>query len=64
MWLGYKHNTQSIWVPLRRVDWTWSGSASDNDGTWELNEETHSVNPEDENTYEFPVWIQVSVNSQ
>lgn len=56
MWLMFKP-TGGQWVPLRAVNWSWSGSATNNTGTWTLESgSTHSVNPSSFDTTTYPQW--------
>jgi len=58
MWLMFKpEGDDSIWVPLRRVDWWWQGRAlKQADGTWELDWGANSIEPEDADTTSYPTW--------
>jgi hypothetical protein len=57
MWLMFKPTgTGSIWVPLRKVSWSWSGAASRSGSTWTLNSSSHSTNPSDADSTTHPTW--------
>jgi Bacterial Ig-like domain (group 2) len=61
MWLMFRpSNTPGnpIWVPLRSVDWNWSGGGGrfGNFCSWILNSSSHSTNPTDSDTTTFPQW--------
>jgi hypothetical protein len=58
MWLLFKPDiNNACFVPLRAVGWNWSGSATNNVGTWMLESgATNSVNPPDFGTTGFPLW--------
>jgi len=58
MWLLFKPDgSNSIFVPLRAVNWSWSGAATNNAGIWTLESgATNSVNPPDFDTTTFPQW--------
>lgn len=57
MWLMFKPSgTGSIWVPLRKVSWNWSGAASRSGTTWTLNSSSNSVNPADPDSTSHPMW--------
>jgi hypothetical protein len=56
MWMMFKPDGGQ-WVPLRAVNWSWSGSATNNAGTWTLESgSTHSVNPSSFDTTTYPQW--------
>ena len=56
MWLMYQP-TNGIPVPIRAVNWSWTGSATNYLGlTWMLKQATNSVNPVDFPTSTFPQW--------
>lgn len=60
MWLMFKPTgvTEStIWVPLRKVDWAWSGQTVQNNGVWQLLNSTHTNNPPDVDSTSHPVWV-------
>lgn len=53
----------SIYVPLRKVDWSWSGTGTRNGSrcsastTWTLAPPSNTKNPSSEYTTDFPQWI-------
>jgi hypothetical protein len=61
-WLMFKPNlTNSIWVPLKKVDWSWAGNvrriAGNPDNAWEVVPNTLSYPaPTAATTTTFPVW--------
>lgn len=56
MWTMFKPSgTDSIWVPLRSLDWSWSGSATRTDTTWTLAESGKSAGASSD-TSVFPEW--------
>jgi hypothetical protein len=56
MWLLFKPD-EGQWVPLRAVNWSWSGSATNIGGTWILESgATNSFNPQDFDTKTYPQW--------
>lgn len=59
MWLMFKPSGDgSIWVPLRKTNWSWYGSAvrDHKTGTWNLKKSKNNVNPPSSVTTEFPEW--------
>lgn len=57
MWLMFKPSGgDSIWIPLRSVDWRWSGTAKQQDGMWTITKSDHSESPESVETTKFPIW--------
>jgi hypothetical protein len=60
MWMMFKP-TNGIPVPLRAVNWFWSGSATNDvsqigGNDWQLESGTNSVNPNDFDTQTYPIW--------
>lgn len=57
MWLMYQPDlTGAIWVPLRKLTWSWSGAASRGSGDiWTLNSSGKTVTPAVDTTT-FPIW--------
>ena len=57
MWMGFRP-TGGHWVPLRVVNWYWSGSATNGPGGWALESDAgdHSINPQDVETENYPLW--------
>jgi hypothetical protein len=58
MWLMFKPpGTGSIFVPLRKVNWSWSGSGGRISAcNWILSTSNHSTNPTDADSTDFPTW--------
>jgi hypothetical protein len=52
----------AIPVPLRRVDWTWSGTASFTNGQWILTSPNSAITANNQNTLSFPTWTNVFRN--
>lgn len=48
----------SIWVPLRVLSWSWSGTATLSGGTWNLSNANHSQNPVGADAIIHPKWNQ------
>jgi hypothetical protein len=61
MWLMFKPDGGQ-WVPLRSVNWSWSGTGTNDFGLWVLSSHTNSINPSDINTSTYPVWTQNLTN--
>jgi len=58
-WLVYKPVGDSIWVTLRKLQWSWSGGASkDTNGSWTLSSgySPPPVNPASQPSIELPTW--------
>lgn len=58
-WIMFKHKDDgSIWVPLKKVEWYWMGSASrvGISGDWTLDSFDYEKNPKAKDTDEFPTW--------
>lgn len=49
-------STDTIWVPLRVVNWSWSGDTSRTGTTWSLTSSSNSTNPADADTTTHPTW--------
>ncbi|MCR9292691.1 MAG: hypothetical protein NXI32_08230 [bacterium] len=58
MYLLWKSSTaNSIYVPLRKVDWYWEFYASSADGMqWNLDSSNYSHNPPDQDAFNHPEW--------
>ena len=56
MYLMYKPTGTAIWVPLRKVDWDWSGHATRSGDTWTLQSSSHATNPASANCTIPPTW--------
>ncbi|MGI9069599.1 MAG: hypothetical protein ACR2HX_24735 [Pyrinomonadaceae bacterium] len=64
MWLMFKPSgASSIWVPLRRVPWSWSGTTVRSGATWSLSSSSHSVTSDADSTA-FPIWTYNSFYNQ
>ncbi|MBS1328994.1 MAG: hypothetical protein HP043_03220 [Dialister sp.] len=65
-WLMFKSSkANSIWIPLRSLDWSWSASMKLDvgvDWTWKLIYAMHSQNPSSSETTVFPQWNGLSVD--
>lgn len=60
MWLLFKPSgATSIWVPLRKVSWSWSGVATRNGNIWDLSSPSNSVNPASVDSTTHPEWTRV-----
>jgi len=59
MWFIFKPSgAGAIWVPLRKVDWSWEGTAHRVQGNeWTLDTADNSENPSSVDTTEHPQWI-------
>ncbi|NKB24642.1 MAG: hypothetical protein GKR87_13175 [Kiritimatiellae bacterium] len=56
MYLMFKPSgTDTIWVPLKRTGWSWSGSASRNGSVWTLDSSSNPA-PTTSDTTSHPVW--------
>ena len=49
-------------VPLNRVDWYWSGIATNNGTTWSLTTHSNNTNPAGVYTEEYPSWTNNVIN--
>jgi hypothetical protein len=59
MWLMFKPNTpDAAWVPIKKVDWSWTAQAILSSGQWTYTE-SHSMNPAFFDTVSFPEWTRV-----
>jgi len=57
MWLMFMPSgSGSIWVPLRSVNWSWSGSASRSGTVWTLTSSSNTINPSDADSTTHPTW--------
>lgn len=63
MWMMFQP-PGGIWVPLRVVNWSWSGSATNGPSGWGLQSGNNSPNPTDFDTETYPVWNSHFSNSQ
>ncbi len=67
LYLMFKPSGNSIWVPLSKINWGWSGIAQSSDGgvTWTKASGAQDVtNPSGANTTNFPEWSSVFKNGQ
>ena len=53
-WLMFQPS-DGQWVPLRRVDWSWEGSAALSSGTWSLTSSNHTIGAVVDTT-QYPWW--------
>jgi hypothetical protein len=65
MYLMYKQDADSIWVPLRSVDWYVMATAEeltpgDGENDWTVTDYSHSNNPADEDATVPPEWEEVA----
>jgi hypothetical protein len=56
MFLMYKPTGAAIWVPLKKIDWNWSGQAYKSDTGWILDNCTYLTNPESADCITLPTW--------
>ncbi len=56
MYLMFQADGESIPVPMKKVSWTWSGTATQTNGSWILLDPQYPVNGTGTNTFEFPLW--------
>ncbi len=56
MYVMYKPTGTAIWVPLRKVDWNWSGECHRILFDWWLDSSYHSTNPGSSDSTTHPVW--------
>ncbi len=65
MWIMFRPSGQdSIWVPLKKVSWSWSASVTQSGGNWSLGSNAHSQNPAFQDTTAFPVWTKNNNTNQ
>jgi hypothetical protein len=55
MWMMFEP-PGGVWVPLRAVSWSWSGSAINGPGGWALESGSNTVDPPDFETENYPIW--------
>jgi hypothetical protein len=55
MHLMFKPPTQGIYVPIRKINWSFSAGAT-NTGSWSLTSATNHVDLQDQNNTAHPVW--------
>jgi len=55
MWLMFQPSN-GIPVPIRAINWSWGGTATNYMGTWSLEVGTNTINPPDFPTLTFPQW--------
>ena len=46
----------TIWVPLRKINWSWSGQTALLNGSYTLSNGNRSVDESDMDTTSHPVW--------
>jgi hypothetical protein len=59
MWLMFKPSGvsgTSIWVPLRKVDWSWTATATRSGSTWTKGTSSNSPSPFDADAATHPTW--------
>ena len=63
MYLMFKPSgTDTIWVPLKRTDWSWSGAASRSGSNWSLDSSSNPT-PSTTDTTSHPVWTRNAANN-
>ena len=55
MWMMFEP-PGGMWVPLRAVNWSWIGSATNGPDGWAVESGTNSIDPHDFETEEYPAW--------
>lgn len=55
MWMMFQPSGGN-WVPLRAVNWSWSGAATNSSSGWTLLSGTNSTNPPDFDVQQYPFW--------
>jgi hypothetical protein len=55
MWMMFQP-PNGQWVPLRAVNWSWSGVATNGPTGWGVESGTNSVDPPDSETEDYPIW--------
>lgn len=64
MWLMFQPTgAGSIWVPLRKVTWSWSGATTRSGITWTLNSSNHSLFPSDVDSTTHPQWTRNTISN-
>jgi hypothetical protein len=56
MWMLFQANSGNHLVPLRMVNWSWSGSATNSPSGWRLETGNPANNPNDSDTETYPFW--------
>jgi hypothetical protein len=56
MWMLFKANSGDCLVPLRVVNWSWSGSATNGPSGWQLETGNPANSPSDSDTETYPLW--------
>jgi hypothetical protein len=64
MWLMFKPSDNGIWVPLRKVNWDWAGSASKGPLGWSLDASINTSDPTDYETTDYPAWVRNVASNQ
>ena len=65
MYLMFKPSgTNSIWVPLRKVSWSWSAAGTYDGNTVTLGSSNHSTNPSGVDTTDHPAWTRNAQSNQ
>jgi hypothetical protein len=52
----------TIWVPLKIINWGWTGNASFDSSSWVLNSSSNPSNPQAADTTTHPTWTQNALN--
>jgi hypothetical protein len=53
----------SIWTPIGKLKWSWSGTASFSNGTWSLTKKSWTHSPSGSASFGFPAWSGIFTNS-
>jgi hypothetical protein len=53
---------QAIPVPIKEIDWNWSGNAIVTNSHWILTSSNATVSIENQNTYLYPTWTNLVLN--
>jgi hypothetical protein len=63
MWMMFQPDG-GVMVPLRAVDWSWHGIATNGPSGWRLTSspDDHTVNPQDYPTEDYPIWKSSATN--
>lgn len=60
-WLMFKPSlSNSIWVPVSKIDWSWSGRAVRSGSTWTLVSGSHTQNPSGTDSTTHPQWTRLA----
>lgn len=61
MWLMFQP-IDGQWVPLRKVNWSWSATAALSGTNWVLTNATNTANPLDIDSTDYPQWSDNATN--